>query len=195
MGSCRESRGTPDQDLPSEGPVITQDETVSIPSGRTALQCALVTVSGDLSLETDECGLEALRRLEAIGVRVVERTIVPEDPGRLAHVLRHWLAATVDVIIVLGGEERSSVWAPVDVARGFLEAEIPGFSVLVSLLAHESAGSKAMWIRSMAGFARGKLLFVLPRLRWVVDTAMDRLISPEIRSLAAARSPGKGGTP
>jgi molybdenum cofactor biosynthesis protein B len=174
--------------------VTTQDETTSIPSGGAVLQSALITVSEDRTLETDDCGLGVLHRLEAAGIRVAERTVVPEDPGRLAHVLRHWLSTAVDAIVVAGGDGKGGKDDPVDVTRRFLDVEIPGFATLLSLLCHEEAGSKALWIRGIAGFAHGKIVFALPRIAWVVELALEKLIVPELRALAAERRSREGNS-
>jgi molybdenum cofactor biosynthesis protein B len=146
-------------------------------------RCAIVTVSDTRTLETDESGVEITRRLEAAGHQVVERTVVPDEPARLTLVLRHWLAAEVDLILLNGGTGISSRDGTVEVVEQFLDRPLPGFGEIFRYLSFKQVGAAAMLSRAVGGTASGKLVFALPGSRAAVELAMEQLIVPELGHL------------
>ncbi|HLU49858.1 MAG TPA: MogA/MoaB family molybdenum cofactor biosynthesis protein [Planctomycetota bacterium] len=172
-------------------------ESSSPPSRDQSWSFVVVTVSDASTLETDRRGQWIADLFASSRHRVRERVIVPDDPEKLALVLEHWLASElVDGILVTGGTGVASAEgtssprrAPfdsrtsVDVARERLDREIPGFAELFRMLSHRHIGSGAMLISAIAGFARGKLLVVLPGSLGAVELAMEELILPELDSL------------
>jgi len=161
------------------------DTARDVGSRREALRCAIVTVSDTRTLETDETGSEVFRLLEAAGHRIVERTVVPEDPARVALVIRHWISAEIDVLLVNGGRGTWTRDGTIEVIRRFLDREIPGFAQIFTMLAHKQVGSPAMLLEAVAGLAHGKLIFALPEAKWAVDLCMEKLIVPELQRVIA----------
>ncbi|MCZ6792347.1 MAG: MogA/MoaB family molybdenum cofactor biosynthesis protein [Planctomycetota bacterium] len=149
-----------------------------------SVRCAVVTVSDTRTLETDESGVEIARLLEEHGHRVIERSVVPDEPGKISLVLRHWLGcADVDAAILNGGTGIAKRDGTVEAVRQFLDTELPGFGELFRYLSYQQVGASAMLSRSFAGIASGKLVFALPGSRKAVKLAMERLILPELRHL------------
>lgn len=144
------------------------------------LRCAVITVSDTRTLETDESGLEMVRQLEGAGHKVVERTVVPDDAGRIALVLRHWLASDVDAVLLNGGTGIAARDGTVEVVRQFLDRELPGFGELFRMLSYKQVGAAAMLSRASGGVARRKVVFVLPGSRRAVELGMEKLIVPEL---------------
>jgi len=144
------------------------------------LRCVVITVSDTRTLEMDESGLEMARQLEGAGHRVLERTVVPDDPGRIALVLRHWLASDVDAVLLNGGTGIAARDGTVEVVRQFLDRELPGFGELFRMLSYKQVGAAAMLSRAAGGIARGKAVFVLPGSRRAVGLGMEKLIVPEL---------------
>ncbi|MBN1443185.1 MAG: molybdenum cofactor biosynthesis protein [Planctomycetes bacterium] len=148
------------------------------------LRCTVITASDTRTIETDESGQLIARLLVERGHAVVERTLVPEEPGKLALVLRHWLAADdLDVVLVSGADGPGAGAAAVDVVRPFLETEFPGFAEILRMLSFQEIGSAAMALRVTGGTARGKLVFSLPAAARPVQLGMEKLILPELRYL------------
>ncbi|HZN59263.1 MAG TPA: molybdenum cofactor biosynthesis protein B [Planctomycetota bacterium] len=145
------------------------------------LRCAVVTVSDTRTLETDESGLEMAQKLSAAGHEVVERTIVPDEPARIALVLRHWLAADVDAVLLNGGTGIAARDGTVEVVRSFLDRELEGFGELFRMLSYEQVGAAAMLSRALGGVSRGKAVFALPGSRRAVELGMEKLVVPELR--------------
>ena len=143
-------------------------------------RCVVVTVSDTRTLDTDTSGQEIARRLHDAGHRVVERTVVPDDPGRLTLVLRHWLAAEVDAVILTGGTGISQRDRTVEVVEQFLDRRLPGFGEIFRVLSFQEIGAAAVLSRATAGIASGKAVFALPGSRGAVQLAMEKLIVPEL---------------
>lgn len=146
-------------------------------------RCAIVTVSDTRTLETDKSGQSIGERLVAANHQVVERTVVPDEAGRLRVVLRHWLEQDLHVVILNGGTGIAGRDGTIEVVREFLDRELPGFGELFRFLSYEEIGAAAMLSRALGGTARGKLLFSLPGSRGAVRLAMDKLIVPELKHL------------
>ena len=148
-----------------------------------SLRCAVITVSDTRTLETDESGAEIARQLDADGHQVLERTVVPDDPGRIGPVLRHWLAADVDAVLLNGGTGIAARDGTIEVIRQFLDRELSGFGEILRMLSYEQVGAAAMLSRATGGVARGKAVFGLPGSRRAVQLAMEKLIIPELRHI------------
>lgn len=148
-----------------------------------ALACAVITVSDTRSLETDESGQEIARQLKNAGHEVVERTVVPDDPDRIELVLKHWLRADIQAVILNGGTGIARRDGTVEVVRRLLDRELDGFGELFRMLSFEQVGAAAMLSRALGGVAQGKVVFALPGSRKAVELALEKLIIPELRHL------------
>jgi len=149
-------------------------------SAHPTLRVAIITVSDTRTLESDESGMEISRRLTGAGHQVLERTVVPDEAGRIAWVLRHWLASDADSVILNGGTGIAPRDGTVEVVHRFLDRELPGFGELFRSLSFAEIGAAAMLSRAIGGVARGKAVFALPGSRNAVALAMERLILPEL---------------
>jgi molybdenum cofactor biosynthesis protein B len=148
-----------------------------------SLRCAIITVSDTRTLETDESGAEIAQQLDEDGHQVLERTVVPDEPDRIGVVLRHWLAAEVDVVLLNGGTGVAARDGTIEVIEQFLDRDIPGFGELFRMLSYEQVGAAAMLSRASGGVAQGKAVFGLPGSRRAVQLGMEKLIIPELRHI------------
>lgn len=64
-----------------------------------------------------------------------------------------------------------------------VEKEIPGFGELFRRISYDTIGSPAMLSRAFAGSVKGKVAFCLPGSPNAVQTAMEKLILPELGHL------------
>ncbi len=149
------------------------------------LRSTVITVSDTRTLETDTSGQTIVQRMEKAGHEVVERTVVPDDPEKIERVLRYWLGAEVDVVILNGGTGVSPRDGTVEIVEAALDRELPGFGELFRYLSFGQIGSAAMLSRAVGGVAREKVVFSLPGSRKAVELALDELIIPEIGHLIA----------
>jgi len=146
---------------------------------------AVITVSDTRTLETDTGGGLVVEHLAAAGHPVASRTIVPDDPGRIADALREALGADgVRAVILTGGTGVAPRDVTPDTVEPLLERVVPGFGELFRLLSYEDIGSAALLSRALAGLTRGRVVFVIPGSRGAVRLAMEKLIVPEIAHLA-----------
>ncbi len=113
-------------------------------------------------------------------------TVVPADPQRIALVLRHWLAAETDAVLLNGGTRLADSHGTVEVVREYLERELEGFGELFRYMSYKQIGAAAMSKRAVGGIASGKVVFSVPGSRKDVQLAMERLILPELPHLVGA---------
>lgn len=64
-----------------------------------------------------------------------------------------------------------------------LDKEIPGFGELFRKVSYDKIGSAAMLSRALAGSISGKVVFCLPGSPDAVQTAMEKLILPEVEHI------------
>jgi molybdenum cofactor biosynthesis protein B len=145
----------------------------------------VVTVSDTRTPETDSGGARVVELLEEAGHPVVERRIVPDEPGRIAAALLELVdRSDVAAVIFTGG----TGVAPRDVTpeslEPLLDRVVPGFGELFRMLSFQEIGSAALLSRALAGLKAGRVVFALPGSRGAVSLAMQRLILPELGHLA-----------
>ena len=152
----------------------------------TSVPTVVVTVSDTRTLETDTGGGLCVEMLEAAGHRVIDRSIVPDEPEAILGALERALGLEGSRAVVLTG---GTGVAPRDVTPDTVEPRltriIPGFGELFRMLSYQDIGSAALLSRALAGIAHGRVVFVLPGSRGAVQLAMQKLIVPELGHLAA----------
>lgn len=155
------------------------------------VRCAVLTVSDTRTLATDRGGAAVVRHVEAAGHVVVGRSIVPDEPGSIAEEIAGWLAdASVQAILITGGTGIAPRDRTVEVVRGFLSLELEGFGELFRMLSYHEVGAAAMMSRAVGGVVvqtpeegGDTLLFAMPGSVNAVETAMARLIAPQLGHL------------
>ncbi|MEW6323088.1 MAG: molybdenum cofactor synthesis domain-containing protein [Acidobacteriota bacterium] len=146
--------------------------------------CAIVTVSDTRTEETDASGRAIAELLTSAGHRVVGRVIVPDDPARVAAVVRERLAdAAVQVVITTGGTGITSRDSTYEAIDGLLEKRLDGFGELFRMLSYQDIGPAAMLSRACAGTAQGRIVVALPGSEGAVRLAMKKLLVPELGHL------------
>jgi molybdenum cofactor biosynthesis protein B len=146
---------------------------------------AVITVSDTRTLETDTGGALVAEHLEAARHPVVSRSIVSDDPERIAKALGDALAnEAVRAVVLTGGTGVAPRDVTPESVTPLLDREIPGFGELFRLLSYDDIGSAALLSRALAGLAQGRVVFVIPGSRGAVRLAMEKLIVPEIGHLA-----------
>ena len=151
-----------------------------------SIAIAVLTVSDTRTLETDTGGGLCVELLEEAGHRVIDRSIVPDEPDAIAGALERALGLDGSRAVVFTG---GTGVAPRDVTPDTIEPRlgrlIPGFGEFFRQLSYEDIGSAALLSRALAGIADGRVVFVLPGSRGAVQLAMEKLILPELGHLAA----------
>jgi len=149
-----------------------------------SVRCHVITISDTRTEETDGSGRAIVDLLTAAGHRVVERTIVKDDPSPLRRLIERELAnPDVDAIITTGGTGISSRDNTFDVVARLLDKQLDGFGELFRMLSFQEIGPAAMMSRATAGLTSGRIVVCLPGSEAAVRLAMERLLLPELGHL------------
>ena len=160
------------------------------------IQCAVLAVSDSRTIDTDESGKLIERLLEEAGHRSVGRRVVPDEAAVIGAQLESWLAEDrLKVILTTGGTGISRRDATIEVVRSLLTAELEGFGELFRMISHQEIGAAAMLSHAVAGLVAREpdaggdtFLFAMPGSTGAVETAMRRLILPELPHLLWQRA-------
>jgi molybdopterin adenylyltransferase len=154
-------------------------------AGHGPVSIAVVTVSDTRTPETDVNRQYIERRMAELGHIVAAYRLIKDEPDQVAAVLDE-LSALPEVRLILfnGGTGISPRDTTYDVISRKLEKPLPGFGELVRMLSYEQVGAAAMLSRATAGVYRGTLVFSMPGSPNAVETALEKLIVPEINHLA-----------
>lgn len=146
-------------------------------------RCAVLTVSDSKPPETDESGRTALEILAKFGHPVVEHRIVPNDRKALAGAIEKSLAGA-DVVVTLGGTGPSKKDVSIEVAREFVEKELPGFGEHFRALSRREIGSAAILSRALLGTTRkGGVIVCVPGSAAAVRLAIEGILVNELKHL------------
>lgn len=155
--------------------------------------CGILTVSDTRTMETDASGRLIESLLLEAGHRVAARAIVPDEPERVRGQLEPWLDDPgVTAIVTTGGTGLARRDTTVNAVRGLLSTEIEGFGELFRSISFAEIGPAAMLSRAIGGLVTrttggDTFLFALPGSTNAVETALRRLILPELPHLIALR--------
>lgn len=159
------------------------------------VRCAVLTVSDTRTAETDTGGRLVREILAEFGHETVEHAIVRDDADRIRAALAAWLMRTdLHALITTGGTGIARRDTTIEVVRTLLTHELEGFGELFRMLSWQEVGPSAMLSRAVGGLATGaepndpdKLIFAIPGSVNAVETAMRRLIGPELAHLVWER--------
>ncbi len=158
-----------------------------------AVACAVITVSDTRTPETDKGGDLIVRLLTEGGHDIVDRCIVPDDPGAIDAALDRYLGeARVLTVLLTGGTGIAKRDTTIEVVRRRFVAELSGFGEIFRMLSWEQVGAAAMLSRATAGLAEhaeggDTFVFAMPGSVNAVETAMVNLIVPELGHLVWER--------
>jgi molybdopterin adenylyltransferase len=126
-----------------------------------AIRAAVITVSdrGSRGERADGSGPEIARILQAAGMEIVERRIVPDEKADIRRLLIEWSDHRwVDLIVTTGGTGVSPRDVTPDATREVIEREIPGMAE--AMRSHSATVTPhAMISRALVGI-RGRTLIV-----------------------------------
>jgi len=115
------------------------------------------------------------------GHRVEGRELVSDSKPMIGKATKQALRSSkVDAVILTGGTGLSPRDVTIESLRPLADKEIPGFGELFRKLSFDSIGSPALLSRAFAATSNGKGIFCLPGSPDAVQTAMEKLILPEL---------------
>ena len=145
---------------------------------------AVLTISDTRTVETDSSGALIVDRIEAAGHRVVERSIVPDEPATLRALLEAYRDRDdLDAILTTGGTGIAARDLTFETVCSLLTRPLPGFGELFRMLSYAEIGPAAMLSRAVGGLMGRVVVLAMPGSRAAVALAMDKLILLELPHL------------
>ncbi len=130
---------------------------------------------------SDESGDTIERLALKAGHNIHGRKLISDSKTTIAKITKQALRMSkVDGVIITGGSGLSPRDVTIESLKPIVEKEIPGFGELFRKISFDSIGPAALLSRAFAGVRKGKAIFCLPGSPDAVQTAMDRLILPEL---------------
>ncbi len=149
----------------------------------------VVTVSDTRTDVNDTSGQAIIELLLAAGYRVAGKAIEPDEPARVAELVRQQAAiADVDAIITTGGTGLTSRDSTFEAIDALLHKRLPGFGELFRMLSYHDIGAAAMLSRACAGTIGRVIVISLPGSESAVRLAMTKLVVPELAHLVQQAS-------
>ncbi|GAC1465799.1 MAG: molybdenum cofactor biosynthesis protein MoaB [Isosphaeraceae bacterium] len=156
-----------------------------------SLRLAVLTVSDTRTSENDHSGNRIVEMVEGAGHRLVERTIVPDEPERMRPLLLRYAAMPdLDAILVTGGTGISARDQTYETVSELLSKPLPGYGELFRMLSYHEIGPACLLSRALGGLIGRVVVLVMPGSRAAVELAMTKIILPELPHLVReARKP------
>jgi molybdopterin adenylyltransferase len=145
---------------------------------------AVVTVSDTRTPDTDVNGKYLREQIEQAGHRLVNYTIVKDEPEQIVTILDQFCAGEARLILFNGGTGISTRDTTFDVISRKLEKTMVGFGEIFRMLSYQQVGAAAMLSRATGGVYHGKLVFSTPGSPAAVQLAWEKLLLPELKHLA-----------
>ncbi len=147
--------------------------TVPVPAGATA---AVITASNRAARgeREDSSGRLAVERLQALGFRTADPTVVPDHVPSITAALRAALDAGAAVVITTGGTGVTPTDVTPEATRPLLDREIPGIAEAIRLAARDRVPTSVL-SRGVAGVSGSALVVNLPGSPGGVRDGLDVL--------------------
>jgi molybdenum cofactor biosynthesis protein B len=160
---------------------MSQAVTQHHQSAPATLNLAVMTVSDTRNFETDTSGALILALANTAGHRIVERLIIPDEPGQMRPKLVELSSrADVDAILVTGGTGISPRDQTFETVCSLLSRPLPGYGELFRMLSYQQIGPACILSRAVGGLIGSVPILVMPGSRAAVELAMTRIILPEL---------------
>jgi molybdenum cofactor biosynthesis protein B len=145
---------------------------------------AVLTISDDLTRETDEAGSWLKDELRRRGHMVANYSVIGENVTSIRTAIQTLVhGAPLDVVITNGGTGISDRDHTVEAIGPLLKTPMEGFGELFRMLSFQKIGASAMFSRAFAGRIERSMIFCLPGSQQAVKIGFEELILPELGHL------------
>lgn len=137
----------------------------------------MVTVSDGVThgSRTDESGDRARESLEAAGLEVVGRRVVPDEHAEIERVLGELVADGIELVITTGGTGLGPRDVTPEATSAVIERPVPGLAELMRSAGLEKTPQAAL-SRAVVGAAAGTLIVNLPGSPKGVVESLDAIM-------------------
>ena len=127
------------------------------------ITAAVIVCSDSISegKKEDKAGKAIAERLEKYQVKIVDYTVIPDEPEAIEEKYRHYLEKKVDLIIFTGGTGLSPRDVTPDTLEPLLDRRIPGIEEAIRSYGQQRT-PYAMLSRSLVGLTNKSLIMALP---------------------------------
>ena len=148
-----------------------------------SLNVAVLTVSDTRTEETDTSGHLLVDSLQSAEHQLVDKVIVKDDIYKIREVVSRWIASdTVQAVLVTGGTGFSGRDSTPEALLPIFDKEVDGYGELFRQLSYEQIGTSTIQSRTVAGFANGTVIFVMPGSNNACKTAWEGIIREQLDS-------------
>lgn len=120
-----------------------------------------------------------------LGHNVAAYRLIKDEPDQVEVALDELCSMDgVQLVLFNGGTGIAPRDRTYDVISRKIEKPLPGFGELFRMLSYQEVGAAAMLSRAMAGVYRNRVVVSMPGSTNAVQTAMEKLIIPEMNHLA-----------
>jgi len=141
------------------------------------LDIAVLTVSDSRTEADDKSGKALVERLTAVGHRLAEKAIEPDDRYRIRATVSRWIADPgIQVVITTGGTGLTGRDGTPEALEPLFDKIIEGFGELFRSLSYQDIGTSTLQSRATAGVANGTIIFSLPGSSGACRDGWDKLI-------------------
>ncbi|MGO3182142.1 MAG: bifunctional molybdenum cofactor biosynthesis protein MoaC/MoaB [Aequorivita sp.] len=127
------------------------------------ITAAVIVCSDSISAgkKEDKAGKAILEKLEMQNVKIVDYTVIPDEPEAIEEKYRQYLEKEVDLIIFTGGTGLSPRDVTPETLEPFLDRRIPGIEEAIRSYGQQRT-PYAMLSRSLVGLSNKSLVMALP---------------------------------
>ena len=145
------------------------------------LDLAVLTVSDSRTEADDKSGAVLVQLLEAVGHRLQDKKIVPDDRYQLRAQVSVWIAdPKVQAIVTTGGTGLTGRDGTPEALIPLFDKTIDGFGEMFRVLSHQTIGTSTLQSRAVAGVANGTFIFCLPGSTGACRDGWNQLISSQL---------------
>ena len=161
-------------------------------AGDDGLSYAVVTVSDDLTLDSDDAGNAVVESIQTTEDAVATRDLVSASYDGVQSSLSALVdRRDVDAIVTVGGTGVEPDDVTVDAATDLFDKRLPGFGELFRIHSHDYDGSAVIRTRATAGVVEDAPVFCLPGDAESARRGVEGIILDEAPELVALARDGE----
>lgn len=147
------------------------------------LQVAVLTVSDTRTEDNDTSGHLLVDHLKSAGHQLADKAIVIDDIYKIREVLSRWIASDhIQAVLITGGTGFSGRDSTPEAVLPLFDKEVDGYGELFRQLSYDQIGTSTIQSRTVAGFANGTIIFVMPGSNNACKTAWEGIIKEQLDS-------------